>query len=372
MPKALSKKSRKKPLLLLFSGVFVVLLVVSIAAAWITANRLVTSAHAKLSTFFQAAQTSPTELFTLGLVGWHSTPTQTNGRKNILVLGVDSLSTRGDAPPLTDTIMIVSLDLKSGTAQAISLPRDIYVEDLQTRINALYWYGLQQEPENPKRLPTDTISQLAGVPIHHTVIVTLEDVGQLIDLVGGITVDVPVGFVDDMFPRTDVDVTVERDPAKLYERIEFSPGPQTFDGQTALKYIRSRHSQGTEGSDLARSQRQQLVMTALLKQMTDMSLYRDPVTAGTMVAFYRQHFAQDLPTTELIATLRQLYPVRNAITFSGTGVSVYPDDENGVLFHPPLSAYRGQWLYVIRDIDAFKQEVQAKLNLTPVISSDYE
>lgn len=372
MPKVNKDKSQKKPLLLFSSGILLVLLVLVIVGASITASSIIVSAHSKLTTFFQSAQTSPTELITLGLVGWHTTPTQTNDRKNILVLGVDSLETRGGSPALTDTIMIVSVDLKTGQAKAISLPRDIYVEELQTRINALYWYGLEQNPENPKLLATETISQLTGVPLHHTVVVTLEDVGQLIDLVGGVTVDVPVGFIDEKYPRSDVDVTVERDPAKLYERVEFAVGSHRFDGQTALKYIRSRNSEGTEGSDLARSHRQQLVMTALLKQMTDMSLYRNPETAGTMVSFYRQHFAQDMPTTELIATLRQLFPVRSTITFSGSGVSVFPEDENGVLFHPPLSAYRGQWLYVIRDDTTFMQEVQAKLNLTSTSITNYE
>jgi LCP family protein required for cell wall assembly len=355
--------SRKTKIFFLSGGVLTIIFCAILAVAFIKLSQMAAYAENQLQTFFSAAQTAPTELITLGIIGWHSTPVQTEGRKNILVLGLDSLSTRGDAPPLTDTIMIVSLDLKTGEASAISLPRDIYIEELQTRINTLYWYGNQQEPDNPKRLPTTTISELTGIPIHHTVVLTLDEVGQLIDLLGGITMDVPLGFVDEMFPRTDVDVTVERDPAKLYERIEFVAGEQTFDGPTALKYIRSRHGEGTEGTDLARSRRQQLVITSLLKKMSDLSLYKNPHTAGTLVRFYRQHFAQDFPTTELIATLRQLLPVRNSITFSGTGVSVYPEEAEGVLFHPPLSAYRGQWLYVIRDEVAFKNEIQQKLKL---------
>ncbi len=315
----------------------------------------------QIRAFTQASHTTSSELITLATVGWNTNPQQTEGKKNILVLGLDSLSTRGDAPPLTDTIMIVSLDLKTGKATGLSFPRDLWLEDYGTRINALYVYGRDRYPDEPERFPQEVITQLTGIPIHHTVVVSLEELGEMIDLIGGVTIDVKAGFIDDQFPRTDVDVTVERDPAKLYERIEFKPGVQTMSGTTALKYIRSRHAQGDEGTDQARSARQQQVIEALMNQTAQPQLLSNPSRLGQLYLFYKNHFADDFSIVEGIATARALIPSRRNISFQGAGLSIYPEQPDGVLVHPPVSAYAGQWVYVIRDVPAFISEVKTKL-----------
>ncbi len=320
----------------------------------------------QVSQFTQAAQTTPAQLLTLATVGLNTSPVQTDGKKNILILGIDSLATRGNAPALTDTMILLSLDMKTGAISSLSFPRDLWLDDLKTRVNALYFYGIERYPDQPERFPTEVFAQLTGVPIHHTIVVSLDDLGQLIDLVGGVRIDVQSGFVDDQFPRTDVDVTVERDPAKLYERIEFTTGEHTFDGPTALKYIRSRHAEGDQGTDDARSARQQQVIEALLSKTTQPSLWLNPTRAGTMYRFYADHFADDFSMIEAIATARTLLPHRQQLGFSGQGLSIYPTDPAGVITHPPVQAYQGQWVYVIREVDEFQREVKQKLHLQPI------
>jgi anionic cell wall polymer biosynthesis LytR-Cps2A-Psr (LCP) family protein len=319
-------------------------------------------ARAQIHAFTQAAHTTPAELMTLATVGWNTNPQQTDGRKNILILGLDSLSTRGDAPPLTDTMMIVSIDLGTGKLSSLSFPRDLWLEDYATRINALYVYGRDRYPDNPERFPQEVLSEVSGIPIHHTVVMSLDDLGEIIDLIGGVTVEVKHGFVDDQFPRTDVDVTVEHDPAKLYERIEFQPGVQTMSGSTALKFIRSRHAEGEEGTDQARSIRQQQVIEALMDQTFKPKLLSNPTKLGQLYALYKRSFAPNFPTVEAIATAKTLIPHRKNIVFTGHSLSIYPEDPQGVITHPPVSAYAGQWVYVIRDILTFQAEVKTKLN----------
>ncbi len=317
----------------------------------------------QLQAFALSAQTTPGNLITTGLIGLNTTPRQTDGRINILILGLDSLATRGDARALTDTIMIASLNTQTGEIKAVSLPRDLWVPEQQTRINSLYFYGQEKYPDKPQQLPAEIISQMINLPIHHTVVITLDEVGELIDFMGGVTVDVKTGFVDPLFPRPDVDVTTVTDPKLLYQTVEFKPGVQTFNGTVALQYIRSRHSTGSEGSDIARSFRQQQVIASLMSQINQPQVIQNPEFLAQLYVFYRQHFSQYLPTTEAIAIAKTLFPHRQQIKFEGQSVSIYPEVAEGVLVHPPLSAYNGQWLYVIRDQQAFTTEIKTKLGL---------
>jgi len=299
--------------------------------------------------------------YNLVKTGWNSEITTTDGYKNILVLGVDSLETRGDTPALTDTVMLVSLNTNTAQINTLSLPRDLWHEAYQTRINALYFYGQERNPDNPEQFPTEVISEMTGLKIHHTLVLSFEQVSQLIDLIGGIEVDVPIAFVDDEFPRTDVDVTTERDRAKLYKTIEFKVGKQTMSGETALEYIRSRKSGDDQGTDIARGIRQQLVIESLISKLKQKDTLTDFALLGRLYTFYEENFAKVISVNELIALGRKLYPVRDSLSFTGHSLSIYPDDENGVIWHPPERQYKGEWVYAIRDQVKFSEFVQQVL-----------
>jgi len=330
----------------------------------ITAGILVGYAYRKVQQFSQASGVPLQDLKATLEKGWQTSPIATNGRKNILLLGIDSLANRGNVPPLTDTMMLVSVDLNTGAVYSLSFPRDIWSADYKTKINSLYAYGTERYPTEPERFPKEVIESLTGVPIHHTIVVSLDMVSTVIDQVGGIDVDVKEGFTDTQFPRSDVDITTERDPAKLYETITFEPGIQHMDGQTVLKYVRSRHSEGDTGTDISRGQRQQQVLDALLKKMLAFQTITDPVIAGQLYQFYDQTFASVFPIPEAIATAKQLYPHRDSIKQIPHTLSIYPDDPQGVLVNPPITKYKS-WVYEIRNPATFKTEVQTDLQLDP-------
>lgn len=296
--------------------------------------------------------------------GWNQEPIATKDHKNFLILGLDTLIGRGDIPALTDTMMLVSVDLEDATVSTIPLPRDLWSEDYQTKINALYHYGKDRYPENPEQFATEVIEEMTGLEIHHTVVVSLNQLERLIDQFDGIEIDVKQGFIDSEFPRTGIDVTRVRDPKILYETIVFEAGPQTMDGETALKYIRSRKSENDQGHDLARSNRQQEVISALLKKLTDLGVYiADPKMAGELFSFYNENFSNQLSFEEIISTAKTLYPKRSDINFSSENFSTTTEDpRGGVIDNPkPSYKYQNQWVYVITNPVTFKQEVKEKL-----------
>jgi LCP family protein required for cell wall assembly len=294
--------------------------------------------------------------------GWHAQPTQTNGRKNILLLGTDTLPNRGDVPALTDTLMLASINLETGSIKTLPLPRDLWSDGYKTKINALYSYGKERYPDKPEQFSTEVISEMTGVPIHHTIVVTIGTVSQIIDVVGGVEVNVIDGFTDTQFPRSDVDITKERDPKKLYETITFTPGKQVMNGETALKYMRSRHSEGDTGTDIARGIRQQQVIDALLQKSKDPEIIGNPQKLGELYAFYTKTFGTVFPVTEAIATGKMLYPHKDAISHASSAITVYPEDPNGIIVNPPVTKYK-QWVYEIRDPEKFKTEVQKDLGI---------
>lgn len=343
-----------KTTLLSFVFVFILLLITAVVMAGIV--------YAKIQNFETLAQVKKETIFSDLKVGWQNEPKQTDNRTTFLILGTDELANRGNVQVLTDTMLLVTIHLDTGEAHLLSIPRDLWSNEYKTKVNALYSYGSERYPAAPQQFPTQVIGELTNIPIHHTIVISLETLAKLIDAVGGITVDVPTSFTDTQFPRTDVDVTVERDPAKLYKTVTFESGSQTMTGEKALEYIRSRHSTDVEqGSDTARADRQQLVIQAIMQK----ALSRDTITSTEKVAglytLFNTTFSQYITLPELVSLAKVLYPYRTSIAFKQHSLSIYPQEEDGVIFHPPEKNYQNQWVYAIRDEEQFKAEIRREL-----------
>jgi LCP family protein required for cell wall assembly len=304
--------------------------------------------------------------------GWNQTPKTDSDHQNWLILGVDSLSTRGNVPPLTDTMLLGSFDLKNKKINLLSLPRDLWLDDVQTKINALYAYGLEKDPTNPTALVTNTLSSTLNIPIHQVVVISLDQLKTLIDLVGGVKIVIPIGFTDTQFPRTDVDIAVVHDPKLLYETVTFTAGDQVLSGEMSLKYIRSRHSGDSAGTDTARGERQQLVLTSLVSQLTDPQLYKTkPTLALDLWQWYQQNFSSQIGLSELTSLAKPfIYPeivapeiIRHQVSIAVVNKKTNQVVEPGVLTNPPVkpTKYQGQWVYIINNLENFQAEIKSKL-----------
>ncbi len=283
---------------------------------------------------------------------------------NFLILGTDKLSGREGDPELTDSIMLLQLDFEAGEIKTLSLPRDLYNDDYQTKINALYFYGLEKYPDEPGKFPREVLTEMTDLKFDYTLVISIEDLEKLIALVGDIELDVPTAFTDPSFPIPGVDVHTVRDPKLLYEEISFETGLQTMDSATALKYMRSRYSEGDEGTDLARSARQQLVLEALASKLIKA---QDPFLFGQLYRFYLDRFSKFLPAEEIAKLLSVYlnYVERNQateLTFVKHQLPIYPTDDNGVIYNPPFWQSRQQWIYQIKDQQTFKESLDAVFN----------
>lgn len=317
----------------------------------------------KLNTFAKTADTSISELKNTVALGLTTPVTHSDYKKNILLLGIDSLETRPGSPALTDTMIIMSVDLKSGKISTVPLPRDLWNSDYQTRINALYFYGQERYPETPQKFAQEVVSEMTGVNIHHTLVISMDSVASIIDMLGGIEVDVEHGFTDEEFPRPDVDITQVTNPELLYQTITFEEGLQTMDGEKALQFIRSRKSENEEGDDIARSNRQQLVINSLIQKLENFDYIGNVETAAKLYKYYLENYANQISIEELIATGQAMYRALDQISYSSNSISIYPEDELGVITNPPTYQYKGEWVYEIRNQELFEAEILSKLEI---------
>lgn len=265
----------------------------------------------------------------------------------ILLLGTDEVKGSNRPTVLTDTIMVVSYRPGEQQVQMMSIPRDIYLPDYQTKVNSLYREGLAQGRQ-PTAYPREALSDVLGVPFDSVVIVRMGDVAELIDLLEGIEVHVTHSFEDDRYPRDGVDVTVERDPVKLYETVRFEEGPQMMDGATAVKYARTRKSlDPTEGSDQARIRRQRQVIEALSQKLLTTDVLANPATLGKLYRFYADRYQSQLSLTQLGEILGAWQKVGGIpqLTNVDLPVTEYPFVVGDALFVHPDEAKYQQWVY---------------------------
>lgn len=184
--------------------------------------------------------------------GQDSPPPEWTGteRLNVLLLGIDS---RGDSSTTqnTDTMIVLSLDPVNKTGAMLSIPRDTYIDRpgvFVDKINAAYAFG---GPDLARRVVED----LLGIRINAYALVDFDAFTKIVDAVGGVVIDVKRPVRDESYPTPDYGV----------ERLDITAGPQLMDGQTALRFARSRH----DTNDYSRAQRQQLVLSALRTRLAE-------------------------------------------------------------------------------------------------------
>ena len=169
---------------------------------------------------------------------------------NILVLGKGGVG--HEAPDLTDTVIFISISDKK--ISLISLPRDIWVPEIRAKLNSAYYWG---------KLPLTktTVQKMVGVPIQYGLVIDFSGFRKIVDALGGVEIDVQNAFTDEKYPIAGK----ENDSCMpcRYETVKFKKGKQIMDGETALKFVRSRNAEGDEGTDAARAARQQLVIDAI-------------------------------------------------------------------------------------------------------------
>lgn len=246
---------------------------------------------------------------------------------NVLLLGTDARPDEADVPR-TDTMILLTFDAQHQTAGLLSLPRDLWVPipgfGYDTKINTAYQIGESEGyPGGGPQLAKDTVSSFIGQPVQYYVRVNFQGFVELIDLIGGIDVVVPKTIYDDAYPTDDYETQV----------FYLEAGQQHLDGETALKYVRTRNVD----DDYARAERQQQVIRAVADKVMRADMLPTLLTKLPRLAYtMRSSIETDIPMALQVEFANylggsSLREVRQLVLDSRYGVETYADNGAWIL-----------------------------------------
>lgn len=210
---------------------------------------------------------------------------QQDDRINILLLGIGGPG--HDGPYLSDTNIILSIKPSTKEVAMISVPRDLGVNIDNhgvRKINAADAFGEAQTPGAGGEYARQIFAKNFDLDIPYYIRVDFKAFQEIVDEVGGVTVNVPRTFSDSEFPGENFS----------YRTISFNAGLQTMNGATALDFARSRHGNNGEGSDFARSHRQQIILSALKEKLLSFGTYTNPVHVQNILSSLSNHITTNL------------------------------------------------------------------------------
>lgn len=196
-----------------------------------------------------------------------------------LLLGVDSLDSSSATNTRSDTIMLVNMNLDTGGVDLISIPRDTYarIEGYNNqKINHSYNYGGSD-------LTLQTVNNLLGTDIKYYITMDYSFVGDVVDIIGGVTVDVPIKM-DYEDPWADPPLS-----------IHLEPGVQTLKGNEALQFLRFR--KGYTNQDLGRVQAQQQFVSAFISKIKSPSTF---LKAPILLKSYDKYTKSNMPFSQIV------------------------------------------------------------------------
>ncbi|UTR16179.1 LCP family protein [Salipaludibacillus sp. LMS25] len=169
---------------------------------------------------------------------------------SILFLGLDTRD--GDLSGRTDAMLLLTFNPDEGTVKMLNIPRDSRVNISgryeQDKINHAHAYGGID-------MTVETVEKLFDIPVDYYVSLNFDAFMEIIDDIGGITVDSPLTFT-------------ETDNA-TYGTLTIYEGEQQLNGEEALAYVRMRKSD--PAGDLGRGERQKEVIEAVIHEMASFS-----------------------------------------------------------------------------------------------------
>lgn len=221
---------------------------------------------------------------------------------NILLLGYGGAG--HDGGNLTDLITLASINTKEKEVVLVSIPRDLWIalpvdydNERNYKINAAYAIG-GDENRYPNKKPVYrgekgggelakyAVSIVTGLEVNYFISIDFNGIVDAINLLGGIEVDVTKPFDDYFYPVKGLEnetcgisgekiaefhqkysgFQLEKQFECRYEHLHFGKGLQNMDGETVLKFVRSRHS-NQYGGDFARSERQYEILAAIKNKL---------------------------------------------------------------------------------------------------------
>jgi len=256
-------------------GLMIIFIVLLFLAFYIPQNR-----SFNINIFKTANLLNLGRIFHISLTPSGVLKTDSDGWTNILILG--KAGKDNPAPDLTDSIILASL--RNNQVIFLSIPRDLYVkiDGNYQKINSL-WASIH-DAQKIKELAI----RISGREIHYFVLVDLELLKNIAEQLDGVNVLVKEDINDSLFPGANYS----------YSPFILSKGWRHLDGDTLLKYVRTRYD--SEG-DFGRMKRQQQVLAALKNKIENLNTFQNFDFILSLYNAFKEHIKTDLSLSEIKA-----------------------------------------------------------------------
>lgn len=300
---------------------------------------------------------------------------KTEGNINILLLGIGGGTHEG--PDLTDTIIFASVNPDKNKVTLVSIPRDLWVTSLKGKINTAYAIEEGKKKGGGLILTKSIVENMLNQKVNYGIRIDFNGFVKALDAMGGIDVLVDNTFDDYEYPvsgkenetcgHNDEELVMlasassqlEAFPCR-YQHLHFDKGLTHMDGKTALEYVRSRHAQGDEGTDFARSKRQEKVISAFKEKALALQTILNPTKILSLYSLLKDSIDTDIAESEFDDFIRLAQKMQHAKIQST--VLDYGDLEKsrfGLLANPPISEqYQYEWTLIPRIGDNEFSEIQ--------------
>lgn len=209
-----------------------------------------------------------------------------SGYRNIALFGVDSRDGELESGTNSDTIMVCSINNKTGEIKLVSVYRDTYLDTGNGnygKANSSYAVGGAQQAIN-------MLNKNLDLDIQDFVTVNFDSIIEMVDLIGGIELDITEeerGWLNGYLVETSQVTGVP------YTEVA-SAGYQTVTGIQAMAYCRIRY---TVGWDYKRTERQREVLTKIFEKAQSQGITTMIAIANEMIP----HISTSLSTTEIVS-----------------------------------------------------------------------
>ena len=291
---------------------------------------------------------------------------ETDGRINILLLGIGGGS--HDGPNLTDTIILASLDPKTDKVTLVSVPRDLWYPPIKEKINDAYADGVINGKGGLNEAES-AIENITGQKVDYGVRVDFSGFVKAVNILGGLDINIQNTFDDYQYPidgmenatcghtqaelqamANDTQDQLVQDFPCRYKHLHFNKGLQHMDGETALEYVRSRHAVGIEGSDFARSKRQEQVIKAIKSKIFSAQTLLNPDKIFSLYDTLKSSIDTNIQQSEFDDFIRLAEKMKNAkIQSTVIDMGDASTGRAGLLINPPTSGeYNYAWVLTPR------------------------
>lgn len=304
---------------------------------------------------------------------------ETDDRVNVLFLGIGGENHEG--PLLTDTIIYASLDPSNSKMTLVSLPRDLWIPQLNSKINTAYSQGEAKRKGGGLILAKSIVEKVTGQRVDYVLRIDFNGFVRAIDTLGGIEVEVERSFEDFEYPiggretdtcgfkgeefekRATQSAILEAFPCR-FEKISFQKGLQHMDGKTALKFVRSRHGTAGEGTDFARARRQERVIEAVKNKIFSLGTIFNPPRLVSLYEVIKDSIDTDIKQEEYDDFIRLAQRMEKANTNSVVFYYTNPNEkEQGLVINPPQSEeYDNMWVIIPRAGKGNFQEIHGYID----------